>query len=109
MGRNLIMCSDGTGNSGGKTLGTNVWRIYNAIDRRNEPVESVQLAFYDDGVGTDDNKIMKAVGGAFGFGFRRNVQDLYGFLLRQYQPEDEIFLFGFSRGAYTVRAFAGML
>ena len=73
MGRNLILCSDGTGNSGGKTRGTNVWRIYNAVDRHRHPGEVEQLAFYDDGVGTQGVKFLRLLGGAFGLGLSRNV------------------------------------
>lgn len=106
-GRNLIVCSDGTGNAGGKTRGTNVWRIYNAVERRGAPVE--QIAFYDDGLGTDDWKPLKIAGGAFGLGFTQNLVDLYSFLALNHQPNDRIYLFGFSRGAFTVRTIAGIL
>ena len=106
-GRNLILCSDGTGNAGGKTRGTNVFRTYNYLDRHNAEVE--QLAFYNDGVGTDSGRLLKALGGAFGWGLTRNVIELYAFAAQHYQPGDRIYLFGFSRGAYTVRVLAGMI
>ncbi|MYN68399.1 MAG: DUF2235 domain-containing protein [Acidobacteria bacterium] len=51
MPKNIVVCSDGTGNRGGKTRGTNVWRIFNAVDRHSSDVE--QVTYYDDGVGTD--------------------------------------------------------
>ena|GEM_PF-307076 len=103
----IILCSDGTGNKGGYGADSNVFRLYNAIDLRG-PGDS-QITFYDNGVGTQSNKIIRVLSGAFGFGFRSNVRDLYEFLARNYAPDDEIFLFGFSRGAATVRAFAGMV
>lgn len=106
-GRNLIVLSDGTGNLGGVTRDTNVWRLYKTIDRHHAPVE--QLVRYDDGVGTDDWRIAKLLGGAFGFGLTRNVTGLYAFLARHYRPGDRIYLFGFSRGAFTVRVLAGVI
>ncbi|QOC22728.1 DUF2235 domain-containing protein [Wenzhouxiangella sp. AB-CW3] len=106
-GRNLIVLSDGTGNRGGVTRDTNVWRLYKAIDRHQAPVE--QRVRYDDGVGTDDMRIAKALGGAFGIGLTRNVTGFYAFLARNYRPGDRIYLLGFSRGAFTVRVLAGML
>jgi len=102
--RNLVLCSDGTGNSGGKGNGTNVWWLYRAIDRNRN-----QIAFYDDGVGTENNKYVRLFGGATGFGFTRNVKDLYKYLVRNYRPGDDIYLIGFSRGAYTVRALAAFI
>ena len=105
--RNLIVCSDGTGNAGGKGRGTNVWRIFNVVERRQAPVE--QIAFYDDGVGTEDWKPFKILGSAFGWGFTRNLIDLYSFLALNYRAGDRIFLFGFSRGAFTVRTLAGII
>lgn len=107
MARHLVLCSDGTGNKAGKLNGTNVFKIYEAIDRHHGKVS--QIGFYDNGVGTDKNKYRRILGGAFGSGFKRNVKDLYTFLAHNYELGDQIYLFGFSRGAATVRAFAGML
>ncbi len=113
MAKNIVLCSDGTGNRGGKGQGTNVWRIYHAIDRNSKKKE--QVAFYDDGVGTEDYKYLRYFSGATGFGFTRNVKDLYRLLVLNYDdmsgdgtPPD-IYLFGFSRGAYTVRALAAFV
>ncbi len=64
--------------------------------------------FYDPGVGTD-NLLDKISGGAFGIGLSKNVQDAYRFLVHNYADSDEIYLFGFSRGAYTVRSTAGLI
>lgn len=107
--KNIVLCSDGTGNKGGYGADSNVYKTYKAVDVRSPNVH--QYTFYDQGVGTDKsdtskNKYTTALSGAFGFGFRDNVLHLYHFLARCYVPGDAIFLFGFSRGAATVRAFA---
>ena len=64
--------------------------------------------FYDEGIGTE-SKATRLLGGATGLGIDRNIQDAYRFLCLNYIPGDEIYLFGFSRGAYTVRSLAGMI
>jgi uncharacterized protein (DUF2235 family) len=110
--KNIVLCSDGTGNKGGYGADTNVYKTYKAVDIHTPRID--QYTFYDQGVGTDKsdtnkNKYRTALSGAFGFGFRENVLHLYHFLARCYDPGDAIFLFGFSRGAATVRAFAGFI
>lgn len=107
--KNIILCADGTGNRGGETPDTNVYRMYNAVDRHRPRRGREQITFYDNGVGTSTNKYIKAITGALGFGFGKNVRDLYEFLARNYDEGDIVFLFGFSRGAATVRVFGGML
>ena len=107
MSKNIVICSDGTGNNGGKTRGTNVWRIFNAVDRHRDALE--QITFYDDGVGTDKLRWRHVLGGAFGCGLSRNLRQLYAFIVMHYEPGDKLFLFGFSRGAYTVRSLAAMI
>lgn len=106
MARKLILCSDGTGNSGGKARGTNVWRFYKSLD--NDP-RYQQISFYQDGVGAQDFKLLRIIGGAFGYGLSANIREMYTFLVDNYQPGDQIYLLGFSRGAFTVRALATML
>ncbi len=106
MPKNIVVCSDGTGNSGGKRRGTNVWRIFNAVDRN---PDGQQITYYDDGVGTHNVRLLRLLGGAVGWGLSRNIREAYEFLAMNYQPEDRIFLFGFSRGAFTVRSLAGMI
>ncbi len=108
MGKNIVICSDGTGNSGGKKRGTNVWRIFNAVER-NRGGDREQITFYDDGVGTHNVRLLRLFGGAFGWGLSRNICEAYEFLALNYETEDRIFLFGFSRGAFTVRSLAGMI
>jgi uncharacterized protein (DUF2235 family) len=109
LGTNIVLCSDGTGNSTIKNRGTNVYKLYEAVDIEPSPGNPRQIAFYDDGVGTGSLRFVRAFGGAFGFGFARNLRDLYQSLARVYRPGDSIYLFGFSRGAYTVRGLAGLI
>ncbi len=112
MAKNIIVCSDGTGNTAIKGRGTNVFKIFESVDlnrHRFDPQLVPQIAIYDDGVGTDDFKPLKLLGGATGCGLSRNVKQLYKELCRVYDPGDRIFLFGFSRGAFTVRTLAGLI
>lgn len=111
--KNIVLASDGTGNSAGKKNDTNVWRICLAVDRldakddQGQPLE--QVFFYDDGVGTESFKPLRLLTGAFGVGVSENIRDLYASLVRAYEPGDQIYLFGFSRGAFTVRSLAGLI
>jgi uncharacterized protein (DUF2235 family) len=106
MARKIVVLSDGTGNSSAALWRTNVWRTFDALDLSG----SDQVAFYDDGVGTSSFKPLAILGGAFGIGLRRNVIDIYKFVCRNYQTEaDEIFGFGFSRGAFTIRVVTGLI
>src|ERR1700674_4686134 len=106
MSRNIVLLSDGTGNSAAKVWRTNVWRTFEALDLRTDE----QIACYDDGVGTSSFKPLAILGGAFGWGLKRNVIDLYKFVCRNYRSsEDEIFGFGFSRGAFTIRIVVGLI
>jgi hypothetical protein len=107
--KNIVLCSDGTGNSTIKNRGTNVYKLYEAVDLETPSGARPQVVFYDDGVGTGGLKPLRVLGGAFGYGFARNVRDLYMDLARVYRPGDAIYLFGFSRGAYTIRALGGLL
>jgi uncharacterized protein (DUF2235 family) len=112
MPKNIIICSDGTGNTAIKGRGTNVFKMFEAIDlngHRTNPALDPQVAFYDDGVGTETFLPLKLLGGAFGFGLAKNVRYLYMDLVRIYDPGDRIYLFGFSRGAFTVRTLAGII
>ncbi|HEX6041474.1 DUF2235 domain-containing protein, partial [Longimicrobium sp.] len=108
--RRLIVCADGTWQSDDKSGGhsiTNVVKIRDAIAPRDRNgVE--QIVFYDRGVGVG-NWWSRVFGGAFGEGLSQNVRDCYAFLARTYQPGDELFFFGFSRGAFTVRSLAGLV
>jgi uncharacterized protein (DUF2235 family) len=111
-GKNIVICSDGTGNTAVKGRGTNVFKLFEAVDlngHRTDPVLAPQVAIYDDGVGTEDFKPVRVLAGATGYGLSRNVKQLYKELVRIYDPGDRIFLFGFSRGAFTVRTLAGLI
>lgn len=112
MAKNIIICSDGTGNTANKGRGTNVFKIFESVDlnsHRFHPERSPQVAIYDDGVGTEDFRLLRILGGAAGYGLSRNVRQLYKELCRIYDPGDRIYLFGFSRGAFTVRSLSGFI
>lgn len=100
MGTTIILLSDGTGNTPNKVWRTNVWRTFQSLDRASEN----QLAYYDDGVGTSSFIPLAIIGGVFGWGLKRNVINLYKFVCRNYKTSgDQIYAFGFSRGAFTIR------
>lgn len=110
--RNLVVCCDGTGNTFG-TRNTNVVRLYGYLVK-----DQTQLTYYDPGVGTlSPPSVLTKIGRsafqlwglAFGQGITGDIEDAYKFLMDNYKPGDRVFLFGFSRGAYTVRALAGMI
>ncbi len=106
MSKRLVLCCDGTWNNPDQKSPTNVTKIALAL----APVDSTgreQRTFYHRGVGT--NRWERIRGGAFGFGLSRNVRDTYRFLVQNYDPGDELFFFGFSRGAYTARSTAGFV
>jgi uncharacterized protein (DUF2235 family) len=106
MSKNIVLLSDGTGNSAKAVFKTNVWRLFQLLDLRDP---DSQIAFYDDGVGTSSFKLFAALGGIFGFGLKRNVIDIYSFCCRNYGAGDRIYGFGFSRGAFTIRVVAGFI
>jgi uncharacterized protein (DUF2235 family) len=109
--KRIVICCDGTWNrpdqvQDGKICASNVSKIARCIP----PVDSrgiQQLMFYDKGVGT--GYFDRLLGGAFGWGIKRKILDAYRFLIINYQPGDELFFFGFSRGAYTVRSTFGLI
>lgn len=110
--KRLIVCCDGTWNKPdqmdrGVMRPTNVVKIARMV-RPQATDGTVQKVYYDRGVGTGDF-IDRIFGGLFGVGLRHNVLEAYRFLSENHCPDDEIWLFGFSRGAYTVRRVAGML
>jgi uncharacterized protein (DUF2235 family) len=111
--KRIISCSDGTWNKPGTTdrgveVKTNVAKMYECIcTRGSNGVE--QLKIYDQGVGTGYSWKDKMLGGAIGAGIDKNIKDVYEFFVLNYEPGDEIYLFGFSRGAYTARSIAGFI
>jgi uncharacterized protein (DUF2235 family) len=117
MAKNIVVCLDGTWNQPEKLNGhrapTNVLKFMRAL-LPTGPGGRCQVVFYDPGVGTG-SAIDRIKGGAFGIGLSQNVMDGYGFIANNYDAgeddgePDDIFLFGFSRGAFTARSLAGML
>jgi uncharacterized protein (DUF2235 family) len=102
MSKRILFCCDGTWDDSGKN--TNVYKIYKAMQ-----VSAGQIPFYDDGVGADGTPIDRLLGGAFGTGLFQKVKDGYSKIAQVYEKGDNIFVFGFSRGAYTARSIAGMI
>ena len=113
----FVLCFDGTWNSPGDdpkaptTVETNVVRFYEAVRSGVLPDRSTQTKWYDQGVGT--NWYDKIAGGAFGFGLDQKIRDGYEFLVENYpypEPGDQqVYILGFSRGAYTARSLVGMI
>jgi uncharacterized protein (DUF2235 family) len=109
--KRLVVCCDGTWNtpdqlSGGRSAPTNVTKLALVVSPNGaDGIE--QRVFYHPGVGTTHSERLR--GGAFGYGLSRHVRDTYRFLVANFEPGDEIFLFGFSRGAFTARSTAGLL
>lgn len=103
----IVILSDGTGNAASSVWRTNVWRIFQALDLRSNK----QAAKYDDGVGTSSFLPLAILGGVFGYGLKRNILDAYEFICRNYDtlPPSKIYLFGFSRGAFTARVLAALV
>jgi uncharacterized protein (DUF2235 family) len=111
MNKRLIVCCDGTWNTpdqteDGESSMTNVARIAIAIRAMDERGME-QRVYYDKGVGTSRFDHLR--GGAIGWGLSRKIGEAYRYLVKHYEPGDELFLFGFSRGAYTVRSLAGLI
>jgi uncharacterized protein (DUF2235 family) len=114
MARNLVVCCDGTANQVVAGNDTNVVRLcavaIKDVDR--------QLVYYGPGLGTLEaegaltwfGRVLTRIAGlAFGYGIARDIRNAYAFIMAHYQPDDRLYLFGFSRGAYTARAVASLL
>ena len=109
MAKNIVVCDDGTWNhpdqtDNGMPADTNVYKFYKAL-----LTTATQQPLYDDGVGADGSFFGRLAGGAIGDGLFGKIKDGYTKVAHNYQPGDQIFLFGFSRGAYTARSLAGMI
>lgn len=102
MSKNIVVLSDGTGQDGGKGHDTNVYKLFRMLEDRTPD----QIVFYDQGLGTEKNRL---AGMAFGAGIDKNILQCYRFIFDHYQAGDKIFLFGFSRGAATVRSLASFI
>lgn len=108
--KRLVVCCDGTWNKPDAETITNVEKIARTV--QSDPSacgETSQLVYYVSGVGTGSYLLDRWLGGAFGFGLFHQVVASYRFLAQNYEPGDEIFIIGFSRGAYTARSVAGMI
>jgi uncharacterized protein (DUF2235 family) len=115
MSKNIVICCDGTGNQFGRDGNSNVVKLYRTLDLTDP---GRQVAYYHPGLGTLGAPAAltaftafwtKIAGLLFAFGIMDDIGDAYSFLMNTYEPGDRIFLFGFSRGAYTARALAAML
>ena len=125
MGKNILIFSDGTGQAGGfmpDETRSNVYKLYRATRVGPDTIidPKLQIAFYDGGLGSRAHtetiirikawrRIYNLLARATGLGITQNIIDCYAHIIRVWQPGDRIYLFGFSRGAYTVRCVAGVL
>ncbi|MFV1979596.1 MAG: DUF2235 domain-containing protein, partial [Rhodothermia bacterium] len=102
MPKNIVVFSDGTGQEGGVGNNSNVYKLFNmVVDRSPE-----QIAFYDRGLGTGWRKLTGNIGGR---GISKNILECYQFIFENFVAGDKIFLFGFSRGATTVRSLSSLI
>ena len=111
MPKRLVLCCDGTWNTPdqrtrGQVTPTNVTKVAVSLSDRDADGREQRL-YYQSGVGTRPHERLR--GGTFGFGLSRNVTDTYRFLVQNFTPGDELFFFGFSRGAFTARSTVGFI
>lgn len=111
--RNIVVCCDGTANEFARAK-TNVIKLYSVLNQD----QVRQISYYHPGLGTMEpggaltsfsRKFTKLLGKTVGYGLSDDIRDAYVFLMREFREGDSLFLFGFSRGAYTVRAIASLL
>ena len=102
MSKRIVFCADGTWDRASKQ--TNVYKLYKALLTTGD-----QIPLYDDGVGSDGDPLVMLLGGAFGTGLWQKIKDAYTKISHVYEQGDELFIFGFSRGAFTARSLAGMI
>ncbi len=103
MPKNIVFCADGTWDDPSEN--SNVCQLYGALAR----IDGTQIPMYDSGVGSSGLAIEKLLGGAVGVGLFQKIRDGYSDIAGQYQSGDRLYIFGFSRGAYTARSLAGMI
>lgn len=103
--KRIVICADGTWQSPESDTATHVMRLARGVAPGGAD-KSEQVVFYDWGIGTEGDRI---TGGATGAGIDKNIMDCYRFIVHNYDEDDQLFLFGFSRGAYTVRSLAGFI
>ena len=102
MPKNIVVFSDGTGQEGGMGNNTNVYKLFCMVENRTK----AQITFYDRGLGTGWRKLS---GSAVGAGISKNILECYEFIFDNYEAGDRVFLFGFSRGATTVRSLSSFI
>jgi uncharacterized protein (DUF2235 family) len=98
MAKKIVLFADGTGSAFFKRE-SNIWRLFDALDTS----QNDQIAYYIEGVGTSKFRPWAMFDGATGVGAPANIRKLYRFLCWNWEPNDEIYMFGFSRGAFTIR------
>lgn len=108
MKKRLALFFDGTWSSADQANLTNVAKLHQAIVH-GEANGMEQVPFYDPGVGIEGNRLERFLGGISGTGLEENIAQGYRKLIEEHQEGDEIFLFGYSRGAYTARSLAGLI
>lgn len=115
MPRRIVLCLDGSSNQVGARYPTNVVRLFEMLEA-DDPAR--QLLYYDPGVGTMasagarspvGSRMSRLAGLALGTGMKANLAEAYTYLMQHWEPGDRVYVFGFSRGAYTARALVGML
>jgi uncharacterized protein (DUF2235 family) len=107
MGKRIAVFCDGTWKKADDKNISNVVKLMRSV--KTMASDGVpQLTFYDPGVGTE-SPVRRLFGGAFGVGVSENIRDGYRFIANNYEEGDEIYLFGFSRGAYTARSLGGLI
>ena len=111
MSKRLIICCDGTWNTpdqahSGRPALTNVAKVALSI-APSDKFGVEQRVHYQQGVGVSRSEHI--LGGVFGYGLSRNVRDAYRFVVENYEEGDELFFFGFSRGAFTARSAVGLI
>lgn len=104
--KRIVVCCDGTWSTADQSSPTNVVKLHRAVAAAGAD-GTRQVTTYVQGVGTKPWE--RLVGGAFGWGLSQNIQQGYRFVLESFEPGDELFFFGFSRGAYTARSLAGFV
>ena len=114
--KRIVILIDGTWNKEGTTGDTNVAKldsanriVADAFIRNKSTDGTLQHVRYHDEVGTEGDIFKKLLGGAIGLGLKKIILDCYGFLADDYDTGDEIYIFGFSRGAYAARALTGLI
>lgn len=111
--RNLVVCLDGTWNTPdqldrGRQVPSNVVKMSRAVKEGRISTSLTQHVYYDTGVGTG-GRLDKIIGGVTGRGIMKNIMQAYKWLVKTYVDGDKIYMFGFSRGAYTARSLAGLV